>query len=262
MRWSSRSSRSSRSRRSTSSSSTATAPGRTTAEPAPEAARRARTPPMPGGRGTPKRCDPLVPPLVKRAKRSAQDDQNACSTRCAATRAGRPREQVLRDDDGAGRRLGRGAAQRARRRVRGGPGSGRCRAGSRARRRPLREAAETIAFPLRDRIAAAIDDVDAGDTSGLVERIGARYREWKNQQLEHALGDVMVMAWSRGVYDGSDDGTVLAVDPLVRGSLRRLRRQRVGADGEGRDVPDRTGPSARALRVAVACSRPPRRSWT
>ena len=51
----------------------------------------------------------------------------------------------------------------------------------------LREAAETIAFPLRDRIASAIDDVDDGDTSGLVERIGARYREWKNQQLERAL---------------------------------------------------------------------------
>jgi hypothetical protein len=81
----------------------------------------------------------------------------------------------------------------------------------------LREASEAIARPLRERLAVAIDDVDEGDTSGLVERIGARYREWKNQQLEEALGDVIVVAWSRGVYDATPDGRVLQWIPLVEG---------------------------------------------
>ena len=160
--------------------------------------------------------DPLVPPLVKRAKRSAQDDQNSLLD-AVRRHKGRPSaQQVLRDDDAlvaAWSEVLRSALDDAYR-------AGREAAGAAPEPAPdevLAEAAATIAFPLRDRIAAAIDDVDAGDTSGLVERIGARYREWKNQQLERALGDVMVMAWSRGVYDGADVGTVLRWIPLSEG---------------------------------------------
>ena len=160
--------------------------------------------------------DPLVGPLVKRAKRAAQDDQNALLD-AVRRHKGRPTAgQVLRDDDAtvaAWTDVLRSALDEA-------YSDGRQAAGAEAGDASdalLREAAETIAFPLRDRIAAAIDDVDGGDTSGLVERIGARYREWKNQQLERALGDVMVAAWSRGVYDGSSDGTVLHWIPLAVG---------------------------------------------
>ena len=102
-----------------------------------------------------------MPPLVKRSKRSAQDDQNACWTRCAGTRAGRPREQVLRNDEAlvaAWSDVLRSALDDA-------YGSGREAAGAAVEPAPddvLAEAAETIAFPLRDRIAAAIDDVDDG----------------------------------------------------------------------------------------------------
>jgi DivIVA domain-containing protein len=160
--------------------------------------------------------DPLVGPLVKRAKRAAQDDQNALLD-AVRRHKGRPTAgQVLRDDDAtvaAWTDVLRSALDEA-------YSDGRQAAGAEAGDASdalLREAAETIAFPLRDRIAGAIDDVDGGDTSGLVERIGARYREWKNQQLERALGDVMVAAWSRGVYDGSSDGTVLHWIPLAVG---------------------------------------------
>jgi hypothetical protein len=160
--------------------------------------------------------DPLVAPLVKRAKRAAQDDQNALLD-AVRRHKGRPSaQQVLRGDDalvGAWSDVLRSALDEA-------YGAGREAAGAApepASDEVLREAAETIAFPLRDRIAVAIDDVDGGDTSGLVERIGARYREWKNQQLERALGDVMVVAWSRGVYDGSAAGTVLQWIPLAVG---------------------------------------------
>jgi DivIVA domain-containing protein len=160
--------------------------------------------------------DPLVAPLVKRAKRSAQDDQNSLLD-AVRRHKGRPSaQQVLRDDEALVAAWGdvlRSALDDAYAAGLEAAGAGSAPAPDEV----LAEAAETIAFPLRDRIAAAIDDVDEGDTSGLVERIGARYREWKNQQLERALGDVMVMAWSRGVYDGSDDGTVLQWIPLSEG---------------------------------------------
>ena len=73
----------------------------------------------------------------------------------------------------------------------------------------LREAAESIVGPLRQRIAAAIDSGDPGDTGGLVERIGARYREWKNQSLEQSLGEALCFVWARGVYDALPEGAVM-----------------------------------------------------
>lgn len=79
------------------------------------------------------------------------------------------------------------------------------------------ETVAAIVSPLRERISAAIDSGEDGDTSGLVERIGARFREWKNQTLENSLADALAMAWSRGVYDAAPDGTVLQWIPLVEG---------------------------------------------
>ena len=160
--------------------------------------------------------DPLVSPLVKRAKRAAQDDQNALLD-AVRRHKGRPSaEQVLRDDDtrrGAGRTCC--ATHSTRRTARAGK-----RQAPNPRRRPTTSCAKRPRrSPSRCATASrrAIDDGDDGDTSGLVERIGARYREWKNQQLERALGDVMVVAWSRGVYDGAADGTVLHWVPLADG---------------------------------------------
>jgi DivIVA domain-containing protein len=160
--------------------------------------------------------DPLLGPLVKQAKRAAQDDQNALLD-AVRRHKGRPSAaQVLRDDDALVEEwtnVLRDALDRA-------YAAGREAAGATPEIAPdelRRELASTIALPLRERIAMAIDDVDGSDTSGLVERIGARYREWKNQQLERALGDVMVVVWSRGVYDGSPDGTVLQWIPVAEG---------------------------------------------
>jgi hypothetical protein len=81
----------------------------------------------------------------------------------------------------------------------------------------LSEVVAVIVLPVRERIASAIDTGEDGDTSGLVERIGARFREWKNQSLENALADALAMSWSRGVYDASPDGAVLQWIPLVEG---------------------------------------------
>jgi hypothetical protein len=79
------------------------------------------------------------------------------------------------------------------------------------------EAAEAVVLPLRDRLTVAIDSGEPGDTGGLVERIGARYREWKNQSLERALGDVLASAWTRGVYDAVPDQAVLWWIPFEEG---------------------------------------------
>ena len=159
---------------------------------------------------------PLLPPLVKVAKRSAQDDQNALLD-AVRRHKGRPTsEQVLPEREAAiaaWATLMRSGLDPA-------YGAGRDAAGATTATVPdalLQEIAQAVTDPLRERLAAAIDDGDNGDTSGLVERIGARYREWKNQQLDQALGDALVVAWSRGVYDGTADGGVLQWVPLVEG---------------------------------------------
>jgi DivIVA domain-containing protein len=158
---------------------------------------------------------PLLSPLVKRAKRTAQDDQNALLD-AVRRHKGRPTAaQVLPAEEdlvakwvevlgaaldksyGAGRRAAGGEVTPADDEL-------------------GREAALAVVAPLRERLTAAIDSSEAGDT-GLVERIGARYREWKNQSLERAIGDVLAFVWARGVYDASPEGAVLQWIPPEEG---------------------------------------------
>jgi len=70
-----------------------------------------------------------------------------------------------------------------------------------------KEIARTMVEPLRDRLVAAIDDQhEPGETSNQVaERIGARYREWKNRSAEAAVEDALVGAYARGRYDAAAD---------------------------------------------------------
>jgi len=160
--------------------------------------------------------DPLLVTLAKRAKRAAQDDQNALLD-AVRRHKGRPASAqvlvaesellstwagVLRDATDAAYGAGRAAA--------GGESA-------RAADELTRDAAATIVLPIRERIVTAIDSGEEGDTGGLVERIGARFREWKNQSLEEALFDALTMSWSRGVYDAVPDGAVLRWIPLSAG---------------------------------------------
>jgi DivIVA domain-containing protein len=160
--------------------------------------------------------DPLLVTLGKRAKRAAQDDQNALLD-AVRRHKGRPTsEQVLVPEPDvlitwAG--VLREAIDEA-------YGAGRVAAGGDtgpADEELTRDAAATIVLPVRERIATAIDAGEEGDTGGLVERIGARFREWKNQSLEEALFDSLTVAWSRGVYDASPDGAVLRWIPVTEG---------------------------------------------
>ena len=160
--------------------------------------------------------DPLLSPLVKRVKRTAQDDQNALLDAVRRFKGRPSAEKVMPDVDvevGAWVEVVREAVDAA-------YGAGLAAAGALpAASSPelARDAAEALVMPLRERVTAAIDSADAGDAGGLVERIGARFREWKNQSLEPALAEVLSASWSRGVYDAMPDGATLWWLPLEEG---------------------------------------------
>ena len=160
--------------------------------------------------------DPLHLALAKRAKRTAQDDQNALLD-AVRRHKGRPTSaQVLVPE--ADLLAGWTAVLQAA--IDEAYGAGRVAAGGAPEpsgEAMVREAAESIVLPVRERIVSAIDTGAEGDTGGLVERIGARFREWRNQSLEDGLSDVLAVAWSRGVYDASPEGAVLRWIPSVEG---------------------------------------------
>ena len=162
------------------------------------------------------KIDPLLPALVKRAKRRAQDEQNALLD-SVRRHKGRPTsQQVLSDGDvarDAWTKVLRDAVDRS-------YSAGRTAAGATAEIASddlAAEAAEAVVAPLRERLSAAIDSADDGDSGGLVERIGARYREWKNKSLERSLTEVLATAWTRGVYDAVPDEAVLWWIPFEEG---------------------------------------------
>lgn len=153
--------------------------------------------------------DARVKPTVRAAKRAAQDEQNALLD-AVRRHKGRPTpSDVLPDADA---RLGAWAgvlrnaldhAYAAGCRAAGGEGVS-------APDALAREVALQLSGPLRERVASVLDDVDAStDTASVAERISARYREWKNEGVEGLVGDVLAIAWSRGVYDSTPDGARL-----------------------------------------------------
>lgn len=74
-----------------------------------------------------------------------------------------------------------------------------------------------LVLPLRERVAGSLGAaVREGPYDGLPDlqravasAVGARYREWRGQDLETALGDLASWAFARGVFDATPDGTLL-----------------------------------------------------
>jgi DivIVA domain-containing protein len=160
--------------------------------------------------------DPLAHGLVKRAKRTAQDDQNALLD-AVRRHKGRPSAEQVLPEEAKVLEAWVGVIRDA---LDESYGAGRIAAGGEAQQAPdelVHEAAVAVVGPLRERLTVAIDSGEHGDTGGLVERIGARYREWKNQSLERALGEVLAFGWSRGVYDAVPDDAVLWWVPFEEG---------------------------------------------
>jgi DivIVA domain-containing protein len=85
----------------------------------------------------------------------------------------------------------------------------------------LTELATATITPLRDRLSSSIESIDArtpADTEiAIAQRLGARYREWRGQELELVLGDALAVAFSRGVFDAAPDGARLRWFPAHEG---------------------------------------------
>jgi len=99
-------------------------------------------------------------------------------------------------------------------------GSGRTLGGGRTRPAPTRlveRITELLVMPLRERVLVSLEAVVRdGPYDGPAEwqraisaAIGARYREWRAQDLELLLGDLVVVAFARGIYDATPDGARL-----------------------------------------------------
>ncbi len=85
----------------------------------------------------------------------------------------------------------------------------------------LTELATSVVSPLRERLESSLGSVDTrtpADTEiAIAQSLGARYREWRGEQLEGVLGDALAVAYSRGVFDTAPDGARLRWVPAVVG---------------------------------------------
>jgi DivIVA domain-containing protein len=123
----------------------------------------------------------------------------------------------------------------------------------------LTELSTSVVTPLRERLAASLEQIDAptpADTEiAVAQSLGARYREWRGEQLEGVLGDALAVAWSRGVFDAAPDGARLRWVPAVVGKCPDCDDNALEPTVKGSDFP--TGqphppahPGCRCLLVA------------
>jgi hypothetical protein len=105
----------------------------------------------------------------------------------------------------------------------------------------LTELATGSVAPLRDRLAGSLDSIDArtpADTEiAIAQSLGARYREWRGEQLEQALGDALAVAYSRGVYDAAPDGARLRWVPATVGKCPDCDDNALEPTVKGSDFP-------------------------
>jgi hypothetical protein len=75
------------------------------------------------------------------------------------------------------------------------------------------ELATSVAAPLRDRLETSLASIDARNPAdaeiAIAQSLGARYREWRSQGLDDALGDAVALAYARGQYDSAPRGARL-----------------------------------------------------
>jgi len=85
----------------------------------------------------------------------------------------------------------------------------------------LTELTSSIVVPLRDRLETSLENIDARTPAdaeiAIAQRLGARYREWRGQDLEDVLGDALAVAYTRGVYDAAPAGAQLRWVPARLG---------------------------------------------
>ena len=77
--------------------------------------------------------------------------------------------------------------------------------------------AATMVDRLHARLVEAIDDA-GDDEAAVTQRLGARYREFKGQDLDAVVGDTLAAAWALGVYDATKNGATLRWVPSAEGN--------------------------------------------
>jgi DivIVA domain-containing protein len=208
--------------------------------------------------------DEIGDELMRKAKRAVQDEQNDMLDGLRRQRGKIDTGKVLPGVDdqvtrwaqvlqpGVERAYGLGAASTA-----GVAGSkGADTAPPRALAADLARAAVT---PLRERVAASLADIDEptpADTElAIAQRLGARYREWRGEELEAVVADALTAAHARGVYEAVPDGTRLRWISAVVGKCPDCDDNSLEPTTRGADFP--TGqphppahPGCRCLLVA------------
>jgi DivIVA domain-containing protein len=105
----------------------------------------------------------------------------------------------------------------------------------------LTELSTSLVTPLRERLGSSLDQIDArtpADTEiAVAQSLGARYREWRGEPLESALGEVLAVAWSRGVFDAAADGARLRWIPAVVGKCPDCDDNALEPTVKGSDFP-------------------------
>ena len=151
---------------------------------------------------------PVVSMLVRRIKRALQDDQNDILDRVRAGGGWGP--DVMAPADDHERRYVTAVLEHLKDAAR----SGATFAGGKPDDAPAvdavaNELAAAIVVPLRRRLSAAEDSVDAGDDSALIEHVGAAFREWKGARVERLAGDEALAAFSQASLAAAPKGTSL-----------------------------------------------------
>ncbi len=169
---------------------------------------------------------PLVVPALRASKRLLQDEHNELLDSVRRTRGRVEASRILPDHEkqhaawsavveptidqaySVGRAL-----------------TGRGRRPARAPRRLVAELAAGLITPLRERLSVAIDAVVADGPyetqaelhAALGPVVSARYREWRSDNLESLLGDLLAAAYARGAFDATPSGARLRWVPAEVG---------------------------------------------
>jgi hypothetical protein len=140
--------------------------------------------------------------------------------------------------------------------------AGRVLGGGRTRPAPERlvdQLVRLLVLPLRERVVASlVAAVQAGPYDDLPElqravagAVGARYREWRGQDLEAALGDLAAWAFARGIFDATPDGTLLRWVPAEVEQCPDADDNALEPTGKGRPFP--TGQSCPPAHAGCRC---------
>jgi hypothetical protein len=162
--------------------------------------------------------EPLLPDVVRSAKRLLQDEQNSLLD---AVRRARGKHEATRLLPEAVRQRETWTALLApsfnAAFLGGRAASGKSGRVSRAPDRVVIELAAALVNPLRERITVTIDAVVAEgpyESPNELQRalgaaIGARFREWRTVDLEGRILDVLTAAYARGAYEASGPAAML-----------------------------------------------------